>query len=526
MLTEQPGRTIVYSSLHDRDIYIIPPQGPVRSASNRRFFLEDLECIQDLGSDVLVIADSLLPPVLPYPTVVISSPGRLRRRGLRDTLNNYRKPQLYMPIPSEAEVLELYALAFSFLPKEDVLRRMALWGPIPRNVLAEVDGGAQDEEIERSELVPLDTLAALARGQAIAEEGAGLKGVEDAPHRILHERAAGQDAEPGTPEADPNSTAYYRRGNVVIASLPFVRHVIGRLMKEQEWNAAFLVDISAGIGALGALRGIKFEEVVLALLESGAELKARNLSDGKDLANKIVFPAAKRIGWNKPAELEVHRSTANTLLVPDNRNEAGLDALVWAEGAQHHEPLDSTVWIGQGLHVRGLSEALAGLGWTPTGGWPQSASTSRTNMTIRYFWAVPEERFNEGWRSSQTRQDTDDVKPDAAAAAVESESADVFKAVVQYALCIPRNFALGRIDRLCHGAGAKLPYEYKNAGRVLASPPTTTAPAAVPPQSRRLFSTMVPTMVPTLSVHPRTKLVMAAALPALAAVAFYGRNFR
>ncbi len=495
VLTEQPHRTIVYSSYHEANTYIIPPTGPVRMLPREQLPLAGLQLIEGIGDDILVIADSFVPPVLPFPTVVISSPGRLLQRDLRDILNHYKKGWLYMPIPTEEELLELHKTAFSGVPLGGVRQRMELWGPIPRNVLVEIDDDAQNQDIKRSESVPLDVLAALARGQAIAAERNGSP--EDAPHRVLHERAAGQDAEPGSSEADPASAAYYRPGNVLIASLSFLRHVIERLMKEQKWNAAFLVDASAGIGPLGALRGIKFEEVVLDLLERGVSLKARNLQDGKELT--MEFPPARRIGWKKPTDLVAHRNTANSLLVPDNRNQAGLDALVWAEGTQHHEPLDTTVSESHGLHARGLADALAGLGWTPGGGWPQVSSTNRKQTQVRYFWAIPEERYF--W------------SPPAASV--------TFKHVAQYALCIPRNVTLSKIEAVCKEQGVRLPSEYQSLFSDQVNVARPNHHPSAQSQSRRYFSTVTVAR----SRYRLPKVAAAVASSAITAAALYRRTF-
>jgi hypothetical protein len=90
--------------------------------------------------------------------------------------------------------------------------------------------------------VSLEQLARLARGQASLSAGAGNE--RDAPHRLVHERAAGQDAKANITAANPTAEAFYWRGVVD-------RQRCG-MCKTHEGNAAFLIGASVGIGALGS----------------------------------------------------------------------------------------------------------------------------------------------------------------------------------------------------------------------------------------------------------------------------------
>jgi hypothetical protein len=94
---------------------------------------------EEIPPDSVVIADSFVPPPLPFVTTVVSSPGRLADRDLKDTLNQYFRARFYMPVPTADEVRALYAYAFPGLDAAGVEERLALWGPIPRLVLADVD---------------------------------------------------------------------------------------------------------------------------------------------------------------------------------------------------------------------------------------------------------------------------------------------------------------------------------------------------------------------------------------------------
>jgi hypothetical protein len=492
VLKEQPERTIIYASSSSKEVFVIPPagRGPIRSHDVDFFSFSTLSKMPDLGENPLLVADSLVPPPLPFPTLVVSSPGRLADRSLKDTLNSYYA-RAYVPVPTEDDVLALNALSSAPLDEEGIKERMELWGPIPRHVLVKWHREEQLELWKRVQGVSLDALVALARSHASnSSSGDEL----DARHRIVHERAAGQDAKAGTPAADPTRVDYYARGNVTIASRSLLRWIAERVIEEKKWDAAHLIDASVGIGALGALRGIKFEEAVLAALEEGCKLACRPLADarprGKVDAGAAAaaaaapaaaaatpaaaasltpaaatpaadddkatdhegpireVPAAPRVTWRTAAELAQHKGVMS-LLVPTDRNVAGLDALIWDESSKHHLPLDCTISEQHGLHAQGLADAVMQLGWSPDSGWPRPASAKNKRMQIKYFWAVPEDVFKK-WIVRQLPKKGSDETPEAKAA---------YEHAQQFALCVPPQLTITRVALASKAIGIRLPAE-------------------------------------------------------------------
>ncbi len=152
------------------------------------------------------------------------------------------------------------------------------------------------------------------------------------------------------------------------------------------------------------------------------------------------------------SDLPPHARSADTLLVPNARNKAGLDALVWRSASGHHAPLDSTVSPSHGVHVTGLHAAVQALGWTAADGWPLPPGSDRSNrdLQIEYFWTVPEELFS-SWSKEQPPKNGTCV-----AGSVEEQA---FKRTAQHAICIPRKVALSRAARICEKLGVKLPGE-------------------------------------------------------------------
>lgn len=187
MLTMFPHRTIILALENGGRCFVIPPGGPVRVFSIEDFSLAGFDNITDLGDEPLIIGDSLVPPLLPFPALVVSSPGRLAIRSLKNTLNFYHSRHLFMPVPSTQKLLDLRSVAFPHLDEAGVLRRMKVWGPIPRHVLVHPTKDEQDKFWELAEAVSLDDLMRLSRGMA-----AGSK--QDVLHRLVHERAKEQDA--------------------------------------------------------------------------------------------------------------------------------------------------------------------------------------------------------------------------------------------------------------------------------------------------------------------------------------------
>lgn len=280
-LTEDGRRTVIYASASKEEIYIIPPAGRGRVRRLELASLQDIVVIQGLGEDVLVVADSVVPPELPYPTLVISSPGRLSNPAYTDLLKQYNPSRLYMPIPTESEIWALRAAAFSFLDEAGVKLRLQLWGPIPRDVLVDVSAQGQAGLWASAQGVKLEAMIAMARNLACPAEGADAASgaLADAPHRVFHERAAGQDAEPGSAAADKSNEEYYARGLIKAATPTMLRHVVETIRRESKWSAGFSVDSSIGMGELGARRGFRFEDIALDIIKEGCRLECMPRAD-------------------------------------------------------------------------------------------------------------------------------------------------------------------------------------------------------------------------------------------------------
>ncbi|RYE85377.1 MAG: hypothetical protein EOO65_00505 [Methanosarcinales archaeon] len=450
LLLSPHKRTIIYAAKKEGKTYVIKPDEPVRHKASVEC-LSELSVMSDLGPDPVIIADSFVPPVLPYPTFVLSSPGVLFKEGMRDTLNEYHDAYLYMPIYSEEELIHLWRRAFSGLD-EGVRRRLNLWGPIPRHVLVKHEPKKQSALVNASLAILLEKIIAVARGQYMS--AAGGRGEElDVPHRIVHERAAGQDAKPGSKAADPRNEEFYQRGVVITSSAAFARHLTEQMIGCQNWNAAFLVDTTARIGALGGLRGCRFEEIAVDLLLLGGTFKVRNLTTNVETTLKL--PASDRVEWADVAQLPELKDTRGTL-VPTIRNAAGLDALIWSEKGCYM-PLDCTVSPEHGFHAEGVSNAVRALGWKQEHGWPCMKALRRTIVQKRivYCWVVPQDQFDSSWWSPKVaKPGTDATK----------EAQEVVAHMTQFALCIPRLTSLKALSELFASNAVPKPTELVSEG--------------------------------------------------------------
>jgi hypothetical protein len=247
LLTEQPHRAVIHIDNNNRG-YIILPGEPVRVCS-----VEHLDAVRyhhEISAlNPVYVCDSFLPPTPAGPCVVLSSPGRLARERHRDSeVFKHYLPWLYVPVPSEAEVLQLRAVAFKNEPEKLVVDRMKLWGPNPRLALALTSYSEQQGAWASARNATLQELTLAAKSQFFGSSG-GDKA--DAPHRFIVERCLGQDAPAGSPQSNMRNLAYWQRGAVVFASAPMAHYVVKRMASEQNWNAAFLVDATARISAPG-----------------------------------------------------------------------------------------------------------------------------------------------------------------------------------------------------------------------------------------------------------------------------------
>lgn len=474
--TEQPDRAIIYVD-KEKDCYIIVPGEPVRACP-----LSDLVMLRhspELAAlNPVFLCDSYIPPTPPCPCVVVSSPGRLARLAAAhsEEFKQHYIPRLYVPVPTEAEVLRMREVAFPHQSEAMVRQRMALWGPNPRYVLVRTSKDDQQEAWDLARSATLQDLLRAAKAEFFGGR-AGDKG--DAPHRLMMERCKGQDAAVGSPESDMRNRAFWRRGVVVFASSPMVRYVVDRMVAEQRWNTAFLVDATANIGCLEALRGVHFEQVALAALSAGGRFKVRRLlpvagggpsvsataaqaaGDGDGLhgdthqvdddgledddglvddddgrvagrdgkLKRLALHATDSLLWADTDRLAQLRDREATL-VPTDRNEAGLDGFLWVPSLNHHVPVDATISKRHGLHQSGLFSALSALGWSSTDGWPRRLTKkhpdpkARRSLQVPYYWVVPAAEFNAAGVVEQP------VKPGTGNAAVA-------KRLVQFAVCIP-----------------------------------------------------------------------------------------
>jgi hypothetical protein len=175
LLTEQPGRTVVYCT--PADTFVINPGGRVSSANSFDGYMQAIKH-KFPRPDVVVIADSFLPLGVPFPTYVLSAPGRLTDQN---TLNTFSSP-LFMPLPSVEEMSDMRRVAFSDVHEADMERTMGLWGPVPRHVF--------EKRSLQDQLAILHRAMALSAAQLVSVRSPGSGPVRP---RILLQQCAGQD---------------------------------------------------------------------------------------------------------------------------------------------------------------------------------------------------------------------------------------------------------------------------------------------------------------------------------------------
>lgn len=273
VLTEQPHRTIIFAHDASDTAIFVSPSGPMHfmslgSSTGSGTSLSLLNQARGLGQEPLVIADATVPCVLPFATLVVCDQWNLAKRDNRGYLKEYDAPH-YMPLPTEQEVLDLHALAFPELDITGVRRRLRLWGPIPDLVLGRrTHTQSQLAAFNVARWIPLNTLADVARGSVVPTGD-----------EVVHTRCLGQDAPPGSQDADPTDPMHYAQGEKVIGSLPLLRLIAQRARAEKHWQRAEAVEKSLGVGPLAAIPQLTFRRIVAQMLRRGYQFKCRTLAD-------------------------------------------------------------------------------------------------------------------------------------------------------------------------------------------------------------------------------------------------------
>jgi len=176
-------------------------------------------------------------------------------------------------------------------------------------------------------------------------------------------------------------------------------------------------------------------------------VSASTVSDDGELT---ILPSAPVV-WKAKRDLAALKTTP-ALLKPRVRNESSLDVLFWDPAVHHHWPIDCTVSEKHGVHAEGLYTTVSALGWTLTDGWPKKPHDKGKNRSfkIKYFWAVPEDRFRFGWTKEQGPKDGTVKTPEAQA---------MLAHVVQYAVCVPSQVQARKLAEIALGLAVPLPHE-------------------------------------------------------------------
>lgn len=436
VLAEQPGRTVIYASRAAKEACLFAPDGVVRKVPVKvDADLVDLAFITGLGDCPLLLADSFVPPPLPFPTVTIASPAYLAGAGREDTRHLCR-PHLHVPLPTPEEVRVLRELAFPSLDVEPMERRMQLWGPIPRLVLEEVSDAEQLAQWRAACAVPLSDLAVVSRGGIPSDP-------TSAYHTLVHERAFG-DADP---TADQTTPRCYQRDLPAFASPAIMRRVLQRAMHEHSPSAVtgLLEGTRCSAVADDAWKGTAAQWSALRLLQEGGALLVRHLVDAGPIFEAEEYNLPKQcmagIAVHDASALATHTAHEGALFLASGVarvSAAGPTALFWDNDVSISAVVTAATESDGTIDAAALADVVTRLGWTPSGGWGDGS------RHISYFWAVPEQQFDECW--------TLNVKPTPGSLGSELAAA-VWSHVIQAAVRMPASgmvrCALLELERQC-----------------------------------------------------------------------------
>lgn len=77
-----------------------------------------------------------------------------------------------MPVPSDAEIMDLWTRAYSHLKVEVVRRRREFWGPIPQRIFAALDSDVETRFRDAAAKVTWDQLRRVLEGDAWSTDDA------------------------------------------------------------------------------------------------------------------------------------------------------------------------------------------------------------------------------------------------------------------------------------------------------------------------------------------------------------------
>lgn len=148
---------------------------------------DDLPMSFGTGTTDICISDGCEPGVAGVMRLLISSPrGSGPAKSSRPVYDNFQHgaARLYMPAPSEAEIMLMAKYCFGHLPaaatSEDAVRnRIKRWGPVPRYVLA----GVGTEEHDLTVAIGLQKVDALRR---LVQSMSDVVAVDDVSFRVVH----------------------------------------------------------------------------------------------------------------------------------------------------------------------------------------------------------------------------------------------------------------------------------------------------------------------------------------------------
>lgn len=437
LLTEQPHRTILYAQRSTEAAFVIQPGESVWHAG---FDILREAAVTTPGpqswlSDPVLICDSYIPPAPRFPTVVIASPGVVDH-ARRDLLNHFDSPR-YFPVPTPREVLDMRRVAFPSMDEGAVTSRVQLWGPIPRYAFERTTSIQLGDLVERLARLSAESIAEAAR--KVGTVGSAIdKG--DLPHRLFLVHARGEH----DMDLSPSKAEYYSIGQVRPASPALARWFLERAIQDREWRAGLFFASTVHNPAAGSPRGTTFEKLAIAALEHGGTFRIRKLGGNSQRNSKsgtsITIPRQEILQYSSLTELEALGDRRNhKLLVPAQKTNEAVDALLWRPDTERHVPVNFTVSPAHGIKLSAQGSGLLGtaraLGWTPEQGWPRRPNTQRAgrDLKIKFFFIVPQEEFEKGRTSDQKLKDTTDSSLAADISTLRSvQSAD--KHISQYVM--------------------------------------------------------------------------------------------
>lgn len=310
----------------------------------------------------------MVPPILDIPTLVVTSPG-VWTKG--NSIVTKQFVEYVMPVPSCAEILDLWLLAFPELDRETLELRREFWGHIPRRIFSR-DVEADQQALRNGVKVDWNRIVGTTRGADYGHTSS-----DDAPHRFVLVRSVGDEGRDVTGTTLDMDETYFTASPITyFTSRPWEDLARKLCLLDSKM---FRGEVGAAMSASdlqASARGVQFEVaaakalVCVAAASSGILCKIRDLHNGSE--GHVRVWGGQLAGWGTAADLEgAVKCGSKVPLRATKFHQPAVDIVCWVSDwpeswgglASGYVAMNFTVGGSHSINMPGLQSVATALGW-------------------------------------------------------------------------------------------------------------------------------------------------------------------